>query len=136
MARAEVSEGVQMATNAKITITDNLQNGLCTDPYVQANDTVTGRYAQLVISGTGTDQGPDSPTNTNGCVVTITYGSGVDANGNAGGVSKYINGRVLVLNMLYNGGYQINTSTTTLPIQYWPKSIAPAPTDGDGDGGQ
>ncbi|QRN41357.1 MAG: prepilin-type N-terminal cleavage/methylation domain-containing protein [Neisseriaceae bacterium] len=123
IAKTQVAEGIQMATNAKITITDNLQNGRCTDPYAQVNNTITGRYAQLVISDDPSkDKGSSIETNTNGCVVTITYGRGVDASGNSSGASKYINNQALVLNMLYNGSYEID-GATTLPLQYRPKSL-------------
>ncbi|QRN41816.1 MAG: prepilin-type N-terminal cleavage/methylation domain-containing protein [Neisseriaceae bacterium] len=131
IAKAQVAEGIQMATNAKISITDNLQNRRCIDPYVEANNTVTGRYAQLVISeDESKDKSPDVATNTNGCVVTITYGRGVDSSGKPSGVSRYINNQTLVLNMLHNGSYQID-DTTTLPMQYRPKSIAPVPDKND-----
>jgi type IV pilus assembly protein PilA len=120
IARSQASEGVSLADGLKVTISDNMQNGACTDTATNATDnSVTGKYGMAVLSGT-----PITVTSTtaasvaNGCSITMTYGSGTAGTA----VSTAIQGTKLVLNMLVNGSMK-NDTTTTLLAKYIPKAV-------------
>ena len=110
IARSQASEGVSLTDGLKVTVGDNLQNGDCSDLVTAGNNTVKGKYTQVVITG-----GASSATN--GCTVTATYGSG-----SAGAsVSSKINGKTLIMNILSNGTIKQNGGT--VDAKYVPKAL-------------
>jgi type IV pilus assembly protein PilA len=113
IARTQASEGVSLTDGLKVTIADNLQNGLCGDATTPANNTVKGKYTQVVVTGTA----PDAAT---GCTVTATYGSG-----SAGStVSGKINGKTLTMNVLSNGTIKQGTpGGSEINSKYVPKAL-------------
>lgn len=115
IARSQVSEGPALADGMKAQIMDNLQNGRCTDA-ASENNTQTGKYGQAVITGTADASAAASAAN--GCVVTMTYGSGTASSN----VSGLINTKTLIMNMQGNGSYKAD-STSTVPSRLIPKAI-------------
>ena len=120
IARAQVSEGVALASGLKTQITDNLQAGACTSATASEN-TIVGRYGTAVVGGApATVTSTTSTTSTtsantpNGCVVTYTLKST--------GVSSRIASKVLALDMLTNGSYK-SKSTTNLQAKFVPKAV-------------
>ena len=115
IARAQVSEGVSLASGLKTQITDNLQNGTCTST-VASEDTLTGKYGVAVVSGPAaaitTATLPITPS---GCVVTYTMASS--------GVSSVLASKVLVLDMLVNGSLKKKATGTTVSDKYIPKGV-------------
>ncbi len=112
-ARSQLSEGVSLAGGMKTQIADSLQAGSCVSS-VLAENTLAGKYGTAVITGT-----PNSATSANaanGCVVTYTVITGT-------GVSNKISGKILALNMLVNGSYKVNSTTTTADAKYIPKAV-------------
>jgi len=120
IARSQASEAVSMADGVKTTITDNLQKSLCNDAVTPANDTVNGKYGQLVISGTlAADL--TTPAKDNGCVATITFGSGTAGHS----VSKSIDTLTLTLNMQNTGSWHQDPAkaATDIPSRFVPKAL-------------
>ena len=114
IARAQVSEGVALASGLKVQITDNLQAGTCTSTTASEN-TIVGKYGTAVVSGTpATVTSTTTATTANGCVVTYTL--------NSTGVSSRIASKILGLDMLANGSYKSKT-TTTLDVKFVPKAV-------------
>lgn len=117
IARAQVSEGVSLASGLKTQITDNLQSGDC-ESTVAAENTLTGKYGVAVVSG---DPAAVTTTTTattaNGCVVTYTMNAATTKT-----VSSQLADKKLVLNMLVNGSYKSGT-TTDVPAKLIPKAV-------------
>ena len=114
IARAQVSEGVSLASGLKTQITDNLQNGTCISA-VTGENTLTGKYGVAVVSGTpAAVTTATTPTTPSGCVVTYTMASS--------GVSSVLNSKILALDMLVNGSLK-KKSTTTVSDKYIPKGV-------------
>lgn len=117
IARAQVSEGVSLASGLKTQITDNLQSGSCTSAVV-AENTLTGKYGVAVVSGTpAAVTSTTVPTTANGCVVTYTMNAATTKT-----VSAQLAAKKLVLNMLVNGSYKSDT-TTDVPAKLIPKAV-------------
>ena len=117
IARAQVSEGVSLASGLKTQITDNLQSGSCESATTTEN-TLTGKYGVAVVSGTpAAVTTATSATTANGCVVTYTMNAATTKT-----VSASVAGKKLVLNMLVNGSYKSDTSTD-VPAKLVPKAI-------------
>ncbi len=117
IARSQASEGVSLADGMKVTINDNLQSGSCTDA-TAANNSMTGKYGNIVISGTPiTQTSATAATAESGCVLTMTYAS---AN-----VSPAIKSTRLQLALLVNGSLKksATAANTTLPLKYIPKAV-------------
>jgi len=115
IAKSQVSEGLVLADGFKNTIQNNLESGACTSATATEN-TVQGKYGQAVLTG-NFDPAAEGDT-ANGCVVTITYGSG-----SAGtNVSGQINGQTLILNQAANSSYLWNTAST-VPAKLVPSSV-------------
>ena len=115
IARAQVSEGVSLASGLKTQITDNLQNGTCTSA-VTGENTLTGKYGVAVVSGTpAAVTTATTPTTPSGCVVTYTMASS--------GVSSVLKSKVLVLDMLVNGSLKKKATGTTVSDKYIPKGV-------------
>jgi len=123
IARSQASEAVSMADGVKTTIVDNLQKSSCVDPAGSnptANDTVNGKYGQLIISGKlAADQ--TTPNKDNGCTATITFGSGTAAHS----VSKAIDTLTLTLNMQNTGSWHQDSTkaATDIPARLVPKAL-------------
>ena len=114
IARAQVSEGVSLASGLKTQITDNLQNGTCTSA-VNGENTLTGKYGVAVVSGSPAAVTTSTTATTpSGCVVTYTMASS--------GVSSVLNSKILALDMLVNGSLK-KKSTTTVSDKYIPKGV-------------
>jgi type IV pilus assembly protein PilA len=113
IARSQASEGVSLTDGLKVIIADNLQNGACNDVGTPANNTVTGKYTQVIVTIA-------APVAATGCVVTATYGSG-----SAGStVSGKINGKTLIMNVMSNGTIKQATSGGTIDAKYVPKALS------------
>ncbi|MCH7339013.1 pilin [Acinetobacter higginsii] len=106
IARTQASEGVSLAGGLKTEIADNMQNGQC------GTSSLSGKYAQsVVVSGTVTSTATNAtPT---GCKITATYKSS--------GVSKQIESKNIVLDVLGNGS--LKKDTATLADKYIPKGV-------------
>lgn len=113
IARSQASEGVSLTDGLKVTIADNLQSNDCSDTVNTANNTVTGKYSQVVIS-TG------APDATVGCTVTATYGSGSAGHSVAGNIDT----KTLIMNVLSNGTVKRAASGGDLDAKYVPKALA------------
>lgn len=111
-ARSQLSEGVSLAGGLKTQIADSLQAGSCVST-VSAENTIVGKYGTAVITGTPTST--TSANAANGCVVTYTVI-------NTTGVSNKIKGATLILNMLVNGSYKADATSTADP-KYIPKAV-------------
>ncbi|MDM1758385.1 pilin [Acinetobacter sp. 256-1] len=111
-ARSQLSEGVSLAGGMKTQIADSLQAGSCVST-TSSENTIVGKYGTAVI--TGNPNSATSATAANGCVVTYTVI-------NTTGVSNKIKGKTLVLNMLVNGSYKAD-STSTADSKYIPKAV-------------
>ncbi len=117
IARAQVSEGVSLASGLKTQITDNLQSGSCTSAVV-AENTLTGKYGVAVVRGTpAAVTSTTAPTTANGCVVTYKMNAATTKT-----VSAQLAAKKLVLNMLVNGSYKSDT-TTDVPAKLIPKAV-------------
>lgn len=116
IAKSQVSEGLVLADGFKNTIQSNLESGACTDTVTTANNTVQGKYGQAVVSGTFVPTATGSTAN--GCVITVTYGSG-----SAGtNVSAQINTKTLILDQAANSSYVRDTSST-VPDKLIPAAV-------------
>jgi type IV pilus assembly protein PilA len=116
IARSQASEGVSLADGMKVAISDNLQEGKCTDTGSSLTNTMTGKYGQAVLSGVpGSLTGASDAT---GCSITMTYGSGTAA----GSVASEIKSKKLVLNFLVNGSLK-KDNATDLANKYIPKAV-------------
>lgn len=117
IARAQVSEGVSLASGLKTQITDNLQSGSCTST-VTTENTITGKYGEAVVSGSpAAVDSKTTPTTANGCVVTYTMNDAASKT-----VSSQVAAKKLVLNMLVNGSYK-SATTTDVPSKLVPKAV-------------
>ncbi len=117
IARSQASEGVSLADGSKVTISDNLGNGACTDTATNATDnTITGKYGQAIIGGSVA--ATSTAVVANGCTVTMTYGSGTAGTS----VSPAIKGTTLVMAMMNNGSFT-NGTGSSLPAKYIPKAL-------------
>jgi len=114
IARSQASEGVSLTDGLKVTIADNLQNGQCNDVADPTNNTVTGKYSQVVVAVA-------APSSSTGCKVTATYGSG-----SAGStVSSKINGKTLTMNVMSNGTIKQGTpGGSEIDSKYVPKALS------------
>lgn len=111
-ARSQLSEGVSLAAGLKTQIADTLQTGSCVSAQ-SAENTIEGKYGTAVVSGN-----PNSATSANaanGCVVTYTTI-------NTTGISSKIKNKTLILNMLVNGSYKADSTSTADP-KYIPKAV-------------
>ena len=113
IARAQVSEAFVMASGAKALLQQsNLENNSCTSPIV-AENIITGKYGELVITGSPT--GNPDPTQPNGCVMTYTF--------KPTGVSSNIASDVIVMNVNGNATMSKGAATTVDP-KFLPKSFS------------
>lgn len=123
IARSQASEAFALMSGAKVKIQDNLQAGSCAAPGVDAaavlaNNTISGKYGNLVISGTAATGAGD--TTASGCIMTYTFKAA-----NAG-VSPKVAETLIAASMLNNGSIVRSGSTTTTDEAYLPKSfVAP-----------
>ena len=106
IARAQASEGISLAGGLKTEVADNMQAGAC------GTSSLSGKYAaSVVVSGTVTSTATGATAT--GCKITATYQTAV--------VSKQIQGKNIVLNVLGNGS--LKKDTATLADKYIPKSV-------------
>lgn len=106
IARAQASEGISLAGGLKTEVADNMQAGAC------GTSSLSGKYAaSVVVSGTVTSTATGATAT--GCKITATY--------QTAGVSKQIQGKNIVLNVLGNGS--LKKDTATLADKYIPKSV-------------
>lgn len=106
IARAQASEGISLAGGLKTEVADNMQAGAC------GTSSLSGKYAaSVVVSGTVTSTATGATAT--GCKITATYQSS--------GVSKQIQGKKIVLNVLGNGS--LKKDSATLADKYIPKGV-------------
>jgi type IV pilus assembly protein PilA len=119
--RSQVAEAVTVADGMKVTLTDNMQNGDCSDTKTASNNSITGKYVQVVVTA-GAPGTAAAGANAIACKLTGTYGSGTAA----GAVSSIINGKTIALDLMTNGSIHLDAGT--LPAwdptgKYVPKAI-------------
>lgn len=107
IARSQVTEGTGLAGGLKTEINDNVQNGSC------GTNTATGKYSTVVVSGTPTFTQASLPTDTTGCIITVTM--------NATGVSTAIQSKTIILDLNVNGS--LTRSGGDLDLKYVPKGL-------------
>lgn len=121
IARSQASEAFALMTGGKLKIQDNLQAGACTAAgaaATTANNTISGKYGNLVISGTAAAGAGD--TTASGCIMTYTFKAAT------AGVSPKVAGTIIAASMLNNGSIVRSGTTTTTDEAYLPKSfVAP-----------
>jgi len=115
IARSQVAEAFTLMDGGKATIQTNLQAGTCTSD-IAAEDTITGKYGNLVISGSPTATVDTTGLAASGCIMTYTFKSA------AGGVSPKIAAKTIVANMHNNGA--LTRGTGTIDASYLPKSFS------------
>ncbi|MDO8416141.1 MAG: pilin [Agitococcus sp.] len=113
IARAQVSEGVSLAGGLKTEINDNIQNGNCSNLTTAAENSKTGKYAQVVIAAA-------APTAAGACTVTATYGV-AGANSAGTSVSGAILGKTLIMSV--TGAGSLQRTGGTLDVKYIAKAI-------------
>lgn len=115
IARSQVAEAFTLMDGGKATIQTNLQAGTCTSD-IAAEDTITGKYGNLVINGSPTATVDTTGLAASGCIMTYTFKSA------AGGVSPKIAAKTIVANMHNNGA--LTRGTGTIDASYLPKSFS------------
>lgn len=75
IAKSQAGEASSLLAQAKLDLTENMQNGRCTkDAAASAADTITGKYTILLIGdGSAATPGKTAGTDLSGCGVEITY---------------------------------------------------------------
>lgn len=124
IARSQASEAFALMSGGKVKIQDNLQAGSCAvttgaaAAAVAANNTISGKYGDLLISGTAATGAGD--TTASGCIMTYTFKAAT------AGVSPKVAGTKIAAAMLNNGSIVRSGTTTTTDEAYLPKSfVAP-----------
>ena len=112
IAKSQAAEAFTLMGGAKADINSNLQNNTCTD-VDGTDDTVTGQYGVLTISGTPA-QSP-TPTDGSGCTLSYLF--------NSTGVSSQVAGLVIAAELNNNGTLDPDTTATTVPSDILPKSF-------------
>jgi len=108
IARSQASEAVTLAGGLKTEVADNMQNGIC------GENTTSGKYtASVKVSGGNVTSTKTDGTPT-GCKITAKF--------NATGVSKAIQNKELVLDVLGNGSLKKSTGTD-LDDKFIPKGV-------------
>jgi type IV pilus assembly protein PilA len=114
IARSQASEAFALMSGAKVKIQDNLQAGACTSA-TAAENTISGKYGNLVISGTAATTVGD--TVASGCIMTYTFKAA-----NAG-VSPKVATKTIIASMLNNGSIVKSNNGGTIDPSYLPKSF-------------
>lgn len=114
IARSQASEAFALMSGGKIKIQDNLQAGACTSS-TAAENTISGKYGNLVISGTAAVTVGD--TVASGCIMTYTFKA---ANT---GVSPKVAAKTIIASMLNNGSIVKSGTGGTINASYLPKSF-------------
>ena len=115
IARSQVAESFTLMDGGKAAIQTNLQAGLCTSDIATEN-TISGKYGNLVISGTPSDTVDATGLAASGCVMTFTFKTA------AGGVSPKIAEKTIIANMHNNGA--LTRGAGTIDATYLPKSFS------------
>ena len=115
IARSQVAEAFTLMDGGKATIQTNLQAGACTSDIATEN-TISGKYGSLVISGTPSTAVDTTGLAASGCVMTFTFKTA------AGGVSPKIAGQTIIANMHNNGA--LTRGAGTIDATYLPKSFS------------
>ncbi len=114
IARSQASEAVSIADGLKVTLADNMQNGDCSDLVTAANNTIKGKYVQVVVSAGA--PAAAFPV----CTVTGTFGSGT-AGTSVSGALTGTGKNTIVLGLQTNGSWRNNGST--VDTKYIPKAL-------------
>ena len=130
IAKSQAAEASSLLAQAKLDLTENMQNGRCTksNPAVAAEDTIEGKYTTLVIGGgTAATAGANEGTDLSGCGATITY--------KANNTSNKIAGTGFTVDMYNNGSFYATGgalvgpgSATATEEKYVPKALMTIPT--------
>ncbi|MHA3048547.1 pilin [Acinetobacter sp. ANC 4639] len=120
IARSQVSEAFTLMDGAKTAINDNLQKNSCTATS-GTDDTLHGKYGNLVISGNPTQSATASAADTDltGCTLVYTFAST--------GVSSKIASLVISATMSNNGQLYNAGAATTVSTDFLPKSFTTKP---------
>ena len=111
IARSQVAEAFTLMDGAKSDVNSNLQNNSCTKTS-GTDDTVTGKYGVLTISGTPVVT--SVPTAANGCTFSYKF--------NKTGVSSQVSEKLVNAKMNNNGTLTNNSSTVDADLL--PKSFS------------
>lgn len=111
IARSQVAEAFTLMDGAKSDVNSNLQNNSCTKTSGK-DDTVTGKYGVLTISGTPAVT--SVPTAANGCTFSYEF--------NENGVSSQVSKKFVKAKMNNNGTLTNNSSTVDADLL--PKSFS------------
>ncbi len=114
IAKSQLSEAFTLSDGAKTTIATNREKGACTSS-VAAENTLGGKYGDLVIGGTPTPPADDTTANSpSGC--TLTYTVKAEASDRINQTGK----NVLVLDVLNNNSIKYKADGTTVDTKYIP----------------
>ena len=131
IAKSQAGEASSLLAQAKLDLTENMQNGRCTKSAtpVVAEDTITGKYTVVVIgAGTAPAAATNLGTDLSGCGATITY--------KANNTSKKIAGTGFTVDMYNNGSFYATGGALAAPAgatgatqeKYVPKALMTIPT--------
>lgn len=118
IARSQVSESLLAISEAKkVLLGDFVSNEICfNDPNQKIQQ---GKYGDIFFGGTYKPISSESlPTDHNGCLIIYKFNN----------FSNQIEGKVIIVKILYNGSY-VNTKSgidpiyTTVPVRYLPKDL-------------
>jgi len=112
IAKSQASEAFTLMGGAKADVNSNLQNNSC-NATSGTDDTVEGKYGDLVISGAPPATIDPAATATTGCTLTYTFDST--------GVSSQVAGKTIAAT-LNNNGTLVNNSST-IDADLLPKSF-------------
>ncbi|KAA0913665.1 prepilin-type N-terminal cleavage/methylation domain-containing protein [Psychrobacter sp. ANT_WB68] len=113
IAKSQVSEAFTLMGGAKADVNTNLQGNLCTKAS-GTDDTVAGKYGNLVISGTPVLDANAAATAASGCTLVYTF--------KATGVSSQVAGKKIGAD-LHNNGTLVKNASTDLAVDLLPKSF-------------
>ena len=112
IAKSQAAEAFTLMGGSKADINTNLQNNSCTDTS-GTDDTVTGQYGTLTISGTPAQTAV--PTAGSGCTFSYLF--------DTTGVSSQLAGLTIAAGLNNNGTLAINTTDTDVPDDLLPESF-------------
>ena len=114
IAKSQASEAFTLMGGAKADVNSNLQSNLCTK-VSGTNDTVTGKYGVLTISGTPVLDANAAATAASGCTLVYKF--------NSTGVSSQVAAKSIGAN-LHNNGTLVKNGSTDLANDLLPKSFS------------
>ena len=132
IAKSQAAEASSLLAQAKLDLTENMQNGRCTksNPADVTEDTIEGKYTTLVIgAGSAATAGANEGTDLSGCGATIIY--------KTDNTSNKISTTGFTVDMYNNGSFYATAGALTAPTgaaggateeKYVPKALMTVPT--------